>query len=75
MAVVAGEDGGVHHAVAFLDIRAPIIGGDAVAQVFDDAGAFVSHDPAGGGQRVVFLGLVAAPGVQVGAADAGLGHA
>ena len=35
----------------------------------------MSHDAAGVGQGQVLLGLVAAPGVQVGAADAGLGHA
>ena len=46
-----------------------------VTEVFDDAGAFVSHDAPGFGQRIVLLGLVAAPGVQVGSANAGLGHA
>ena len=75
MAVVAGEHGGVHHTVAFLHVGSPVVGGDSVAQVFDDAGSFVSHDATGIRQGVVLLGLVAAPGVQIGSADAGLGHA
>ena len=75
VAVVAGEDGGVDDAVALLDLEAVVVGGHAVSQVLDDAGAFVSHDATGFGQGQMLLGLVAAPGVEVGAADAGLGHA
>ena len=73
VAVVAGKHGGVHHPVALLDGRASGVGGYPVAQGLDDAGALVSHGPSGGRQRHV--DLVAAPDVQVGAADAGLGHA
>ena len=73
MAVVAGEHGGVDHAVAHGYGGAGGVGGYAVAQGFDDAGAFVAHGAAGGGQGDV--DLVAAPDVEVGAADAGLGHA
>ena len=75
VAVVTGEHGGVHDAVALFHVGTPVVGSDTVTQVFDYAGSFVPHDPAGGRKRIVFLGLVTAPGVQVRAADAGLGHA
>ena len=47
------------------------VGGDALAELVDDAGALVAHGAAGGRERPA-LG-VAAPDVEVGAADAGLG--
>ena len=70
VAAPAGGDRGVHHAVAELKRAAQRVGADAVAQRVDHAGALVAHDAPALGQRVG--DHVAAPGVQVGAADPGL---
>ena len=72
---VAGKHRGVDDPVAPHDGRSQGIGGDAVAQDFHHAGPLMAHGPSRRGQGHVFLGLVAAPGMQVGTADASLGHA
>ena len=74
MTAVAGEHGGVDDPVPFLDGGSQGVRGDPVTQGFHNPRSLMSHDPSGGRQRHEFLGLVAAPGVQVRPADSGLGH-
>src|SRR5262245_18263265 len=73
MAAAAGVDGGVDDAIAFLDRLAEGISADAGADLVHEAGTFVA-DGAAGWLRLAVAGelVVAAPRVQVGAADAGL---
>ena len=75
MATVAGEHSGVDDAVALLDRIVVVVGVDAVTKIFDDARALVSHDAPSLRERRVLLRLVTPPRMQVGPADASLGHA
>ena len=72
VAVVAGEDRRVHHAVALLERAAERVRAATRAEAPDHAGALVAHVLAGRRERDV--DLVAAPGVEVRAADTGLRH-